>query len=102
MWGSATLAMEVSSTSIKAARATVMAMNQGLTRGFQFACGKRSGEKSGLTADAGGSFAPVIPRPPAIAEPDGGAGSVVSAADNSRLLTIDCAGNVPWPGKTAQ
>ena len=35
MWGRATLAMEVSSTSMKAARATVMAMSQGLTRGFQ-------------------------------------------------------------------
>ncbi len=34
MWGRATLAMEVSSTSIKAARATVMAISQGLTRGF--------------------------------------------------------------------
>ena len=34
MCGRATLAIEVSSTSIKAANATVMAMSQGLTRGF--------------------------------------------------------------------
>jgi len=38
MWGSATLAMEVSSTSMKAARATVMAISQGLTRGFHAPC----------------------------------------------------------------
>jgi hypothetical protein len=37
MWGSATLAIEVSSTSIKAARATVIAISQGFTRGFQAA-----------------------------------------------------------------
>ena len=35
MWGRATLAMEVSSTSMKAASATVMAISQGLTLGFQ-------------------------------------------------------------------
>ena len=38
MWGSATLAMVVSSTSMKAASATVMAISQGLTRGFHAAC----------------------------------------------------------------
>ena len=38
MCGSATLAMEVSSTSMNAASATVMAISQGLTRGFQIAC----------------------------------------------------------------
>src|SRR6185437_1126279 len=37
MCGSATLAMEVSSTSMKAASATVAAISQGLTRGFQSA-----------------------------------------------------------------
>ena len=36
--GSATLAMEVSSTSMNAARATVAAMTQGLTRGRQRSC----------------------------------------------------------------
>jgi hypothetical protein len=36
MCGSATLAMEVSSTSMKAASATVAAMIHGLTLGFQF------------------------------------------------------------------
>jgi hypothetical protein len=35
MWGRATLAMEVSSTSMNAASATVMAISQGLTLGFQ-------------------------------------------------------------------
>src|SRR5579872_7138575 len=35
MWGRATLAMEVSSTSMNAARATVAAMSHGLTLGFQ-------------------------------------------------------------------
>src|SRR5258708_37586949 len=34
MWGRATLAMEVSSTSIKAARATVAAISQGFVFGF--------------------------------------------------------------------
>src|SRR3979490_576019 len=34
MWGRATLAMEVSRTSMKAARATVAAISQGLTLGF--------------------------------------------------------------------
>src|ERR1700722_10146516 len=34
MWGRATLAMEVSRTSMKAARATVAAISQGLTPGF--------------------------------------------------------------------
>ena len=34
MCGRATLAMEVSRTSMKAARATVAAMSQGLTLGF--------------------------------------------------------------------
>lgn len=33
MWGMATLAMEVSSASMKVARVTVMAMAQGLARG---------------------------------------------------------------------
>ena len=33
MWGMATLAMEVSSASMKVARVTVMAMTQGLARG---------------------------------------------------------------------
>ena len=35
MWGMATLAMEVSSASMKVARVTVMAMTQGLARGRQ-------------------------------------------------------------------
>src|SRR5580658_3198270 len=43
MWGRATLAMEVSRTSMNAARATVMAINQGLTRGFHPTCETGSG-----------------------------------------------------------
>jgi hypothetical protein len=35
MWGMATLAMEVSSASMKVARVTVIAMTQGLARGRQ-------------------------------------------------------------------
>ena len=42
MCGSATLAIEVSSTSINAASATVMAISHGLTLGFH-AVGRRSG-----------------------------------------------------------
>src|ERR1039457_5602058 len=43
MCGKATLAMEVSSTSMKAANATVMAMSHGLTRGFQAVVAEGSG-----------------------------------------------------------
>ena len=53
MWGRATLAMEVSSTSMKAARATVMAMSQGLTRGFQLAWASTLGLLTVTAAGAG-------------------------------------------------
>ena len=45
MWGMATLAMEVSSASMKVARVTVMAMAQGLARGrhVSWKCGCRRG-----------------------------------------------------------
>ncbi len=49
MWGRATLAMEVSSTSMKAARATVMAMSQGLTRGFHGVSGAALGFSTVVT-----------------------------------------------------
>src|SRR5215469_14184442 len=39
MWGSATLAIEVSSTSIKVARVTVMAISQGFRLGLHAAIG---------------------------------------------------------------
>ena len=68
MWGSATLAIEVSSTSMNAASATVMAISQGLTRGFHGAC----------TA-ACGLFTVTLP----------GAGNAVEAADKSCLLGED-------------
>ena len=65
MWGRATLAMEVSRTSMKAARATVMAMSQGLTRGFQ-----------GVSRPGCGLARVVL----------AGAGAAVVAADKSLLL----------------
>ena len=43
MWGRATLAIEVSSTSMNAASATVMAISHGLTRGFHCADDAASG-----------------------------------------------------------
>ena len=83
MWGRATLAMEVSSTSMKAASATVMAMSQGLTLGFH--CAWSASES---TTVAGRAFAFARLRASAPEEPDGGVGSVVSIADNSGLLRI--------------
>ena len=38
IWGNATLAMEVSSTSMNAASATVAAISHGFIRGFHAAC----------------------------------------------------------------
>jgi hypothetical protein len=74
MCGSATLAMEVSSTSMNAASATVMAISQGLTRGFHGAC-----------AVACGLFTVTLP----------GAGKAVEAADKSRLLGEVLMGTAP-------
>jgi hypothetical protein len=51
MWGMATLAMEVSSASMKVARVTVMAMNHGLARGRQV-----SWKESVAAAAKGGLF----------------------------------------------
>src|ERR1700684_4481450 len=95
MWGRATLAMEVSSTSMKAASATVMAMSQGLTRGFQFAWA----ERSGLFTVAGRDSALAGLRAPGIADPDGGVGSVESIADNCGLLMACYELYVDGPGK---
>ena len=43
MCGSATLAIEVSSTSMNVARVTVRAITQGFRLGFQEACGTEKG-----------------------------------------------------------
>src|SRR5580692_7626068 len=97
MWGRATLAMEVSSTSMKAASATVMAMSQGLTRGFHCAWS----ERLGLFTVAGGEFAPAGLSAPGVADPDGGVGSVESIADNCGLLMACYKLYVDGPGETA-
>src|ERR1700733_6452498 len=72
--------MEVSSTSMNAARATDAAISHGFTLGFQTAC--RS--TLGFCICVGRAPAP-DPLPEA-AGPEGGAGNVVSIADNSFLL----------------
>jgi hypothetical protein len=59
-----------------------MAMSQGLTRGFQCAWA----ERSGFSTVAGGDSALADLRDPGLAEPEAGAGSVESIADNSGLL----------------
>ena len=49
MWGKATLAMVVSSTSMNAASATVAAISHGFTRGFHAACtavARRAGRRA--------------------------------------------------------
>ena len=43
IWGRATLAMEVSRTSMKAASATVAAISHGFTRGFHAVCASAFG-----------------------------------------------------------
>jgi len=50
MWGMATLAMEVSSASMKVARVTVTAMSQGLARGLHVSWNEA------VTAAKGGPF----------------------------------------------
>jgi len=52
MWGRATLAMEVSSTSMKVASVTVMAITQGFRLGFQTAGGAERGSGRGSAAAA--------------------------------------------------
>jgi hypothetical protein len=78
------LAIEVSSTSINAASATVIAISHGFTLGFHCTCTARSG----FSIFAGGVPAPDPPRPPATAGPAGRAGNVLSIADNSGLLKL--------------
>ncbi len=53
MWGNATLAMELSSTSMKVARVTVIATIHGLIRGFHAAC-----ETAGCSWACSGSLEP--------------------------------------------
>ena len=69
MCGKATLAIEVSSTSMNAASATVMAISHGFTLGFHFACDPAESGFSTVTVAAGTDAA----------------GNVVSIADNSLL-----------------
>src|SRR5882757_1509369 len=52
MWGRATLAMEVSSTSIKAASATVAAISQGFVFGFHAYMAAFAAEASAVVVEA--------------------------------------------------
>src|SRR5271169_6515861 len=75
MWGRATLAMDVSRTSMKAARATVAAISQGLTLGSQTATTTYTHPRCGRSAEDGSSRVPLpsgrTPRPFAVRVPRG-------------------------------
>src|SRR3954447_3842228 len=89
MWGRATLAIEVSSTSMNAASATVAAISQGLVRGFHMACAVAA-RAAGPAGGAGlaGAAAPESATPDIGAEPAGVPGS---KSANQILLGTDSA-----------